>query len=177
MNEDKNKGTKEQIELCGGNSGGQYAWTSPRNNEVGVWYERHTWCGGMTVEVYQRREKTNFFDFAFIDETVEKCLECKPMREKWEAKETERKYKESIEVICEIGEWGWSWSVAELGKSSDGRIWFRYGSGCSCDDISDEEWQELREVENAKMACRHIGSAADRARYIATAQTMIGERV
>lgn len=167
---------KEKIELCGGNFGGRSAYTNPTNDEVGIWHERHRWCGNMSQEVYKRRDKTHFFDFDSIDGTDEKCLTCKDKREKWEAKETERKYKESIEVTCEIGEWGYDWSVAQLGKSSDNRIWFRYGAGCSCDDITNEEWQELREVENAKMACRHIGDAADRAKFIAEAQTMIGER-
>lgn len=169
---------KEEITLCGGDFGGQTAFTNPTTNEVGLWQKKHRWCGNRTIAVYKRRDKTSKFDFNFIDGDDEKCLICKDQREKWEAREAERKYKESIEVKFQIGDGGgYDWSEAQLGISPDGRIWYRYGAGCSCNYIGDEEWMELREVANAKEACRHIGDAVDRARFIATAQTMIKERI
>ena len=177
LNKEQGFQIKEMIELSGEMYGGQNAFTNPANNEIGLWGQKHRWCEDREVFVYRRRGETKFFDFFGFDSKEEDCFFCESGRERWEAKTAEQKYKESIEVEFEIGEFGYDWSVAQLGKSPDGRIWFRYGSGCSCNDISDEEWQELREVENAKMACRHIGSATDRAGYIATAQTMIGKRV
>jgi hypothetical protein len=177
MNKEEGFQVKEKIELSGGVHNGGEAFTNPANNEVGLWGKKHRWCEDKEVYVYRRRGETKFFDFFGMDGKEEDCFFCEEDRKRWEAETEEQRYKRTIEVTCEIGEWGYDWSVAQLGKSPDGRIWFRYGAGCSCNDITDEEWQELREVENAKMACRHIGSAADRARYIATAQTMIGERV
>jgi hypothetical protein len=53
----------------------------------------------------------------------------------------------TIEVI-ERYDWSggyYEWSTAEIGKDSEGRYWIRSGSGCSCSDITEEEWEPLRD--------------------------------
>lgn len=179
MSDEAKMSGKGTIYLSGGEYGGTQSYTAESNNEVGIYGKAHRWCGNREQIVYRRRGKSNpFFDFAEIDHTDETCNICEKQREESKVREAERKYKESIEVVYEIDDGsGYDWDTAQLGISPDGRLWYRYGSGCSCDSIESEEWQEMREVENARMACRHIGSATDRAGFIAKAQTMIGERV
>jgi hypothetical protein len=57
-----------------------------------------------------------------------------------------------IEVI-ERYDWSggyYEWSVAQIGKDSLDRYFFRCGSGCSCNDISEEDWQPLRDMTQVR---------------------------
>lgn len=55
--------------------------------------------------------------------------------------------------IIERYDWSgayYEWSTAEIGKDSLDRYFFRYGSGCSCNDISDADWQPLRDMTQVR---------------------------
>ena len=61
--------------------------------------------------------------------------------------------RNDVKVIEEY-DWsgGWyEWSSAQLGEY-EGKYYFRYGNGCSCDDISDEDWQPLRDMTQLRSA-------------------------
>ena len=74
----------------------------------------------------------------------------------------------------------YEWSSAQVGISKTGEYMIRAGSGCSCDWISSETWEPIRDFTQ-------IGSITDglsaensdlalKADFIAFAQGLIGKR-
>lgn len=165
------------IYLIDGPYHSQQSFTKLNNMEVGIYGKHHRWCGNCEVHVYRRKEEnSNQFEYAGIDAKDEDCTVCEKGRENERIRKEKEEFQRSIEVVFQIGDGGYEWSEAQIGTSPDGRLWYRYGSGCSCNSIDEEEWMPLNEVVQAKQACQHIGDSVDRAHFIGKAQTLIGER-
>ena len=61
--------------------------------------------------------------------------------------------RESVKIIEEY-DWSggcYEWSSAQLGEY-EGRYYFRYGSGCSCNGIWEEEWIPLTDMTQLRSA-------------------------
>lgn len=58
-------------------------------------------------------------------------------------------------VNKELYDWSggyYEWSQAEIATLDDGTHWLRYGSGCSCDSLGEEEWEPLRDMNQVHSA-------------------------
>lgn len=152
----------------------------PEYTVVNTLGKRHD-CDYANNEIYthqQSEEDKDIFNYVSTVNPINDCMEC--IKKQAQRKEDERLRKEkeafqnSIEVKVELGDYGYDWSIAQVGQSPDGRLWIRYGSGCSCNDISDEEWGPFTEAIQAKQASKHMGdSAIERAKFIADAQELL----
>lgn len=115
-------------------------------------------------------------------DSVDDCESCKIVREEREEEdriEAEKEaFKDSIETVLELDDpdLSYAWSTAQIGKGKDNTLWIRYGSGCSCDWISDEDWSPFTEGQQAVHAVKHIGKAPHlRADFIASAWGLLSE--
>lgn len=142
--------------------------------------KRHE-CDYTRNEIYthqQSEEDNTIFNYVSTVDPIKDCNECEKARaahaERERIRKEEREFKESIKVEVELGDYGYNWSMAQVGKSPDGRLWIRYGSGCSCSSIDDEDWGPFTEAIQAKEASRHMGdNAIQRAEFIADAQELL----
>lgn len=143
-------------------------------------------CGNLQVEMHVHvRSKANpdLYNYSHTVNPRNKCEGCEKIRLQREEDARIRKeaedFKNSIEVIDSFNDGGGSydWSEAEIGKSPDGRLWYRYGAGCSCNSISDEDWSPFTEIGQIREAVRHITARPhERANFIADAQGLLSER-
>lgn len=172
-----------KIEFVGGPHDGLFGRTKQRVNEVDTPSERHPDCLGWVKNLY-RRSNPDSEKFYYVETTndIQGCIQCKQVRDKIAEREAEkaereafRELQKTIEVVHYIFEGDYDWSEAQIGKSSDGRLWIRYGSGCSCNSIEEENWTALTDRAQAISATRHIGTPIERANFIAKAQELLGE--
>lgn len=84
-----------------------------------------------------------------------------------------------IEVI-ERYDWSggyYEWSSAEIGKDSLDRYFFRCGSGCSCNDISEEDWEPLRDMNQVRSGLETLSfetsDIPQKVKFLARAQGLL----
>jgi hypothetical protein len=147
---------------------------------IGVSGDSH-FCG-KTKEMYmhiQSKADPSLYNYVNTVEPVSECEDCRPiikqLKEELRIKELERKRKESIKPILQLDDdtLSYEWAIAQVGIGEDDSLWIRYGQGCSCSWITDEEWMPFTEVQQAHQAVRHIGNAHERADFIADAQGLL----
>lgn len=56
---------------------------------------------------------------------------------------------ELLGELCDSGCWGYEWDQTELWRK-DGKLFVRYGSGCSCNSIEDEDYEEVTYFDQVK---------------------------
>ena len=142
---------------------------------------RYHYCKSGAQEMYVHKVSEAdplLYNYTHSVQPLEECDGCKEIIEKNIEEDKIRKeaeaFKDSIEVKVEVGDYDYSWSIAQTGQSPDGRLWIRYGSGCSCNDISEENWVLFTEARQAKEATRHIGDdAVKRAKFIADSTELL----
>jgi len=141
-------------------------------------------CDKDEMHTFKRMGDTsNTYKYVLTIQAIEDCPQCKEelarREENKRIAEEARKFKDSIEVkvgLCD-NSLSYEWSEAEIGKSPDGRLWIRYGAGCSCNSIGDEEWVPFTEARQANEAVRHIGGAPHkRAEFIADAWGLLSDK-
>lgn len=71
------------------------------------------------------------------------------------------------EVIAVISDGGsYDWDTVEVGLFNN-ELYVRDGSGCSCNDIEQIDWEPLRTWEQLREALGERGSAAERVEFYA----------
>lgn len=87
-----------------------------------------------------------------------------------------------IEVI-ERYDWSggyYEWSSAEIGKDSLDRYFFRYGSGCSCNYIDEEDWEPLRDMNQVRSGLETLSfetsDIPEKVKFLARAQGILFSR-
>lgn len=176
-----------KIEFIGGPHDGLFGGTRFKVNEVETHGDKHPHCYSWVKFIYQRSNPdTDKFFYRETINNLEGCKSCQAIidrEEKYRAERAEREafreFQLTIEVIDKVADetLSYEWSEAELGKSPDGRLWIRYGSGCSCDGIYEVDWEALTDRAQVLSATRHIGCGpVARANFIAKAQELLGER-
>lgn len=88
-----------------------------------------------------------------------------------------------IELICSLDEHSqyYEWSCVEIGRDSDsGDLFFRYGSGCSCDCIQDYPWCGLNCEQALAGLLSYVDSMkvspTDRVEFISEVQSLFKRR-
>jgi hypothetical protein len=134
----------------------------------------------MESYVHQQSEiDKTIFNYVKTVQSIDECEECQVKKkiraEEDKIRKEEQKFQDSIEVLFELNDdsLSYEWSIAQVGKSPDGRFWYRYGSGCSCNYITDEKWEPLTNVAQLRIASRHISNAGNRARFIGDGQGLL----
>ena len=170
---------KREITLVGGSYNDRTYLVQDGQDVINVSLRHSYNCDLMALEIYERSVgNPNLFRFTKRLQTKDECTNCLRLKKEAELRELDRQAKEdfknSITVKVELGDYGYDWSMAQIGESPDARLWIRYGSGCSCSSIDEEEWTPFTESIQAKQASRHLGdNPHQRANFIAEAQGLL----
>lgn len=175
-------GEQFPVDFIGGPHDGLFGATKYKVNEVTTQTEKHPACWTWVSHIYRRSnpDSQKFYYVETINDT-QGCQRCEDNRkanlEREAAKrdrELFREYAETIKVVIDMDEGGgYDWEDAQIGVGKDGKLWIRYGSGCSCNSIEDEDWEPLKNRQQALDATRHMNAPIKRAKFIAKATELL----
>lgn len=139
-------------------------------------------CNWNKREMYrheQSSEDKSIFNYVSTGDSIDDCQACQESKakaiENARIRKEEEDFQNTIEVVSELNDdnISYEWATAQVGKSPDGRLWYRYGAGCSCNSIYDEQWLPFTEANQLHTASRHISNAGNRARFIGYGQGLL----